>query len=110
MTITKTLSIILAATLIPLSLTGCSNDEKTSKEKTIESFIEIAKINAAREGNEISLDYIMNTINDSSNHYETLQQKEIPNFEQFPDHIEATYEDGTSCGIVVKAKLVIVTC
>lgn len=108
---TKTL-IILASLILPLTLTSCATDDNNtaSKEATIKSFIEIAKINAARDGQDLNLNYIMQATEDSSADYETFKNKEIPEFEQKGEAITATFEDGSTCGVTIKAGTILINC
>lgn len=102
---------IIAALALPLTLTSCASDDKIeSKEATIKSFIEIAKINAARDGSEVNLDYIMDATKDSAADYKTFKKKDIPSFEQQGDAITATFEDGSTCGITIKANKPLIVC
>lgn len=101
----------LAALILPLTLTGCAqSSEAASKEATLTAFVDLAKINAARDGNDLTLDYIMDATKDSSIDYETFKQKEVPAFEKEGKAITATYLDGSTCGIVIENKDAKITC
>lgn len=111
-------SITLTAVIsLPLMIPGCtpfspSTETNTSTapiyQTSIQPFIDMATIEAASQGQPLTLESIMTVAEENKNSFDGTAM--VPTFTQYDNYIEAQFDNGDICKITIKNASAKISC